>query len=483
MIYIGPLDVETSKRVSLQKQLINRLKQAILSGRMPAGSRLVPSRLLATELGVSRNTVMLAYEHLMAEGYVTANRQGSWVNSLIIPAEHSNKPPKIDSTPVLMAHRLQSFKEIHSQPVSHTALLAPGIPSLKDFPLAAWRRSLERAIKQTGTSSLAYKEAPGEPSLRQAIAMHLHIARGVRCDASQVIITEGARHALELCVTLMTNAGDSVWIENPGYQGARSVFKANDLRIVPIPVDNAGLAIPVKAWHKHSPKLIYTSPAHQYPTGAVLSVSRRMELITRAKESGTWIIEDDYDGDFRHVGEPIASMQGLTEDAPVFYLGSFSKTMFPTLRIGFLVLPKNVMLEAQSVLPELLQGGNQLQQLALSDFITSGEFGRHLGRMRRLYRERRHVLNEALATHFPQEQILGGSAGMHLTLKLPAGLDDMKIAKMARSKGIGVHALSAFFIKPTHCDTGLIIGYGNTTADNIPRAVNIIAQLLGACSK
>lgn len=279
----------------------------------------------------------------------------------------------------------------------------------------------------------------------------------------------------------MTNPGDSVWVEDPGYRGAKLAFHAGNLRTVPMPVTSEGLAVSAEAWHSTPPKLIYTSPAHQYPTGAVLSVARRLELISQARKSGAWIIEDDYDGDFRHAGEPIASMQGLVEDAPVLYVGSFSKTMFPALRIGFIVLPKRVMREAHVVLHELLRGGHQLQQLALADFMNSGEFGRHLGRMRHLYRERQRVMSEALATHFSQKRILGGNAGMQLTLRLPAGVDDREVAEKARSQGIGAHALSAFFMEPTDQDCGLVIGYGNSRAEDIPHAVNVLAHLVRGC--
>ncbi|MGP5308935.1 MocR-like pyridoxine biosynthesis transcription factor PdxR [Vreelandella alkaliphila] len=477
----GPLNpgavTLTGEPISLQKQLIGRLQQAILSGRLPAGSTLTSSRLLATELGVSRNTVVMAYDHLAAEGYVVADRQGTRVSDLFKSAQHAEASQSTEPMPVVLARRLAPLARTCSQPISPSALLSPGIPALEEFPITAWRRSLDRSISRTFPHSLGHREPLGEPSLRRAIATHLHVARGVRCDASQIVITEGARQALELCVTLMTNPGDSVWVEDPGYLGAKSAFHAGDLRTVPMPVTGEGLAVSAEAWNSTPPKLIYTSPAHQYPTGAVLSIARRLELISQARKSGAWIIEDDYDGDFRHAGEPIASMQGLVEDAPVLYVGSFSKTMFPALRIGFIVLPKRVMRDAHVVLHELLGGGHPLQQHALADFMNSGAFGRHLGRMRRLYRGRQQVLREALTQYFDREWILGGNAGMHLTLRLPAGVDDREVTEKARSQGIGAHALSAFFMKPTDQDCGLVIGYGNTRAEDIPHAVNVLAQI------
>jgi GntR family transcriptional regulator/MocR family aminotransferase len=352
------------------------------------------------------------------------------------------------------------------------------MPALDAFPLVAWRRSLDRAIGRIQPVSLGYREPTGEPALCEAIAAHLRVARGVRCDASQIVITEGAKQALVLCVTLLTNHGDIVWVEDPGYRGARAAFYSGDLQTVPMPVDNEGIVVPAEAWHTCPPKFIYTSPAHQYPTGAVLSVARRLEFISQARKLGSWLIEDDYDGDFRHAGEPIASMQGLVADAPVLYIGSFSKTMFPALRIGFVVFPKSIIQQAHVVLRELLRGGYRLEQLALADFMQRGEFGRHLGRMRRLYRGRQQVLRDALTAHFAPAQILGGNAGVHLTLRLPAGVDDREIVERARSQGIGVHALSSFSIKPTNQDCGLVIGYGNTRTQDIPKAVDVLAQIV-----
>jgi GntR family transcriptional regulator/MocR family aminotransferase len=211
----------------------------------------------------------------------------------------------------------------------------------------------------------------------------------------------------------------------------------------------------------------------------VLSVSRRLALISKAREAGAWLIEDDYDGDFRHSGAPIASMQGLNEDTPILYIGSYSKTLFPSLRLGFLVLPTGMMELAGPVLYNLLRNGQHLQQLALADFITTGEFGRHLGRMRRLYRERQRVLRHELSAWFDPKQILGGQSGMHLTLKLVCGTDDKLVADIARQKGLGVQALSTFCMKSTAAN-GLVIGYGNTSPQRIPSAVRLLVDVIKA---
>ena len=474
----------SGEKISLHKQLVERLQQAILSGRLPADTRLSSSRTLATELGVSRNTVVLAYEHLAAEGYIIADQQGTKVASLSAQSARIRSVKKAQTTPVTLAKRWHNLAD--SKPTSDIkqASLTPGIPALDHFPIAAWRRSLERTTKQLHRQSLLSHEPLGVPALKQSIANHLHIARGVKCEPNQIVITAGAQQALDLCLALITNPEETVWIEDPCYFGAKSALNIRGLTVVSIPVDKEGIDAvnATQATHTHPPKLIFTTPAHQYPTGAVLSVTRRLALIEYAQKIGAWIIEDDYDGDFRHFGSPIASMQGLIEDAPVIYIGSFSKTLFPALRIGFMVLPKNLMNQASPILETMLSSGNQLQQLALADFMTSGEFGRHLGRMRRVYRERQKVLKAALVQYFPHDWILGGSAGMHLTLMLPADLNDKSIAETANRQGIGVTALSTYYSNTPAKRYGLVIGYGNTDKEKIIQSIATLAKIIHAHS-
>jgi GntR family transcriptional regulator / MocR family aminotransferase len=476
---IGPLAhgalTPAGKPVPLQKQLIERLQQAILAGRLPAGASLPSSRLLAAELGVSRNTVVIAYDHLLAEGYVLADRRGTRVSPLSSAASHADTHQDSAAAEIAYAARLKRFAATRTQS-DMSSVMTPGTPALDRFPLGAWRRSLERAMERGLPLLLGYGAPAGEPALRDAIAAHLRMARGVRCDGSQVVITEGVQEALNLCVSLLTNPGDTAWVEDPGYRGAKAAFNLGDLQTVPMRVDHEGMAVPPDAWRVSPPKLIYTSPAHQYPTGAVLSVARRLDLIAQARRTGAWLIEDDYDGEFRHTGEPIASMQGLMPDAPVLYVGSFSKTMFPALRIGFVVLPRSMVAHTSTALQEMLRGGHRLEQLALANFIEAGEFGRHLGRMRRLYRERQQALREALAGRFEPAQILGGNCGMHLTLRLPPRISDRTVVELAQQRRLNPRALSGFALRPCDEDNGLVIGYGNTPAEQIAAGVAGLAQ-------
>ncbi|OZI78421.1 PLP-dependent aminotransferase family protein [Bordetella genomosp. 2] len=465
-------------RQTLQRQLLQRLKQSILDGRLPPGSRLPASRALADQLGVSRNTVLLAYGQLTAEGYVLADRQGTRVAPL--PSAPRARPPQ--GAPSAPTARRIARIPASAPPAEPGVALRPGTPALSHFPLGAWRRAVDRALRNMPLATLGYGDPAGEPALRQAIARHLGISRGVRCAADQIVITEGAQEALSLCARLVGNPGDTAWVEDPGYRGAKTALQASDLRIVPVPVDEQGIAPADSLWRRRPPRLIYATPSHQYPTGAVLAAARRLALLERARQAGAWIIEDDYDSEFRHHGEPIPAMQGLAEDTPVLYAGTFSKTMFPALRIGFLVVPPALDGPSRIAVQELLRGGHRHEQLALAEFIDSGQFARHLGRMRRLYRDRQQALRAALARYLAlPHQLVGGQGGLHLTLRLPARYPDQAIAAEARRAGMAPAALSGFALRPAG-HNGLVLGYGNTPAELFEPLIKRLAAIIEACA-
>jgi GntR family transcriptional regulator/MocR family aminotransferase len=469
---------------SMQRQLHDRLKRAILDGSLAPGSRLPGSRALAEALAISRNTVTATYEHLAAEGYVQPDRQGTRVTELSSPAlpprpARAGKPAATPST----AQRLVDIQP-GAPRAEMDATLRPGMPALSHFPVAAWRRALDRAIRNASPATLGYGDPLGEPPLRAAIARHLAIARGVRCEPQQVVIAEGAQEAISLCVRLLSNPGDTGWVEDPGYRGAKAAMHAGDLRIVPLRVDAEGLCVSEHDWHRHPPRLIYTTPSHQYPAGSVLSIARRLALIAQARHHGAWIIEDDYDSEFRHNGEPIGAMQGLVAQSPVLYVGTFSKTMFPSLRLGFVVLPEQLVAAVRAPLEEMLRGGHRHEQLAMADFIESGQFSRHLGRMRRLYRDRQQALRLALGKHFKvPHEIEGGHCGLHLTVRLPERFDDRRIAAEALRHRIAPSALSGFAMQPMPSDNGLVLGYGNTPAELFEPLVKRLSQLARAAER
>lgn len=460
---------------TLQQQLYQRIKQGILHGQLAAGATLPATRQLAAELQVSRNTVLNVWTQLQAEGYLMSDRQGSRVSPLALPAV---RPDDEGLAQWPLARRIEAI--LHSPRFDTGSLpLRPGIPALSHFPLAAWRRALNHVLNHTPPRLLGYGDPPGDPELRAALAQQLRITRGVHCDADQIVITEGAQQALSLCVTLLSDTGDHGWVEDPGYRGAKAAMQAGDLRVVPIPVDQQGLAPQPQHWQQTPPRLIYTTPSHQYPTGAVMSAARRLALIAAARQHQAWIIEDDYDGDFRHHGESITAMQGMTDNAPVIYLGSFSKTLFPALRIGFMVLPTPLVSRLQPALHQLLRGGNALEQQALARFILSGDYSRHLSKMRRLYRQRQALLRSALQQAAGQPLPLrGGDSGMHLLLPLELQQDDVAIVRQLGQAGYAPAALSPFYLAEP-AQRGLVIGYGNSSSTQIGAAVGQLRQLLG----
>lgn len=464
---------------SLQKQLLHRLRAAVLDGRLPAGSRLPGSRALAEGLGVSRNTVTLVYDVLGTEGYLKPSRQGTRVAALARREPESRTHPAPTPAPATAALARRGAR-IRRRELGGDDSLAfvPGVPALSQFPLAAWRRSLDRVLRQGGTELLGYGPPQGEPALRTAILRHLALARGMRCAPEQVVITEGAQEALSLCVRLVTDPGDTAWVEDPGYRGAQTALACGDLAVLPVPVDAEGLRATASDWRDRPPRLVCTTPAHQYPTGAVLTASRRLDLIEQCRRHGAWIVEDDFDGEFPHSGEPLACMQGLTPGAPVLYVGTFSKTLFPSLRLGFLVLPEALADRAAPVVEELLRGGHRHEQLALAHFMESGQYGRHLARMRRLYRRRRDALRTALAEHFDvPHTVTGGDSGMHLTVHLPPDVPDQPLARAARHHRLGPRPLSQHFLLPDAAHNGLVLGYGNTPESAFAPGLRRLAQL------
>jgi GntR family transcriptional regulator/MocR family aminotransferase len=452
------------------------LRAAILGGRLAAGHRLLSTRTLARELGIARNTVLYAYEQLIAEGLLLATRRGTLVAQVATPAPagEGRRP-----APSALSRRAQALAAMASPGVLAGAF-ALGVPALDAFPMAAWRRLLDRAWRDTGPFEFDYCDPAGLPVLRKAIADYLQAARGVRCDPAQVVVTNGTQASLELCVHLFADAGDTAWIENPGYLGALSAFRSGQLRSVGIPVDEEGIAPSAEDWQRTPPRLIYTSPSHQYPSGGVLGMGRRLALLEQAVRAGALIIEDDYDSEFRHDGPPLPAVQGLAPHAPVIYLGTFSKTMFPAMRTGFMVLPPGLAEAARPALARMPTHGRVPEQRALAAFLASGQFVQHLRRMRRLYRERRDALIASLDRHFGSTaSVHGAGTGMHLSLRFaePSWRDD-RISDAALAAGIAAHCMTRHEtgLRKTAW-RGLLLGYSQVPAASIDDAVRRLAAV------
>jgi len=459
-----------------QRLLHECLRWAIRDGTLAAGTRLVATRTLASELGVARNTVLYAYEQLASEGFVVPDRQGTVVAQLA-PTGAGRKTAPVPQAG--LSRRARNLRHV-SNSASDGAPFVPGVPDLASFPLALWRRLLDRAWRGLDPAQLNYSDPAGEPALRAAIADHLRASRGVVCEAAQVFITDGSQSSLDICARACADEGDVVWIENPGYGGALAAFRGAGLAIEGIDVDGEGMAPTAQDWRTRRPRLIYATPSHQYPVGTVLSLARRMALIDGARAAGALIVEDDYDSEFRHDGPPLAAMQGLAPDAPVLYCGTFSKTMFPGMRIGFLVVPPELAPQLAAMRAQSAAAGRVSEQLALAEFLTSGQFALHLRRMRRLYRQRRDALVEALDRHLGRiAEVHGASAGMHLSLRFTdAALVDVAIVERAREEGIVVNALSTHAVQGATAWNGLMLGYAQVPAERMEELVKRLAAVI-----
>lgn len=457
-----------------QMQLYKLLKEAILDARLGPGSRLPPSRQLAADYRIARNTVLHAYQQLLAEGFLLADRRGTRVAELAAV----RSPPGGDE--VQRSPRL-SQRAGHLQVRQGEAVLpfAPGVADLNAFPWASWARQLQKAWGEVSARQLAYAAPGGEPMLRQALADYLRARRGVICTAEQVFIVAGAQVALDACARLLADVGDTVWLESPCYPAARSAMAAAGLNSVHVAVDREGMAPPESLWQQQPPRLLYLTPAHQYPLGSVLSLERRLEFLRRIGDG--WIIEDDYDSDFNHIqpGRALPAVQGLNAEAPVIYVGTFSKLLYPGLRVAYMVVPRWATQALGGAIESLYRGGQAVEQRALARFLESGALTRHLRRMAPIYQRRQACLRQELGRAFgANSPILGGTAGLHLTLLLPDARPDHEIVRRAGQLGVAARALSEYYPAEAVASSrnGLVLGYGMVEEGRIAELVTRLAS-------
>ncbi|MBR0567402.1 PLP-dependent aminotransferase family protein [Azoarcus sp. L1K30] len=462
--------------VPRQRLLYQRLRDAILCGRIAAGTRLPASRRLAAELGIARNSVMFAYEQLVAEACLVADRHGTRVAAL--PALAADSGRTHDRTLPGLSQRAAAAMQPEVGRDAETLPFAPGVPDLAGFPFRSWRASLDRAWREASTRQLGHTPYGGEPALRAALAGQLSTVRGFAVKPEQIVITGGTQSGLDLCARLLADSGDTAWVENPGYLAARAALNLAGLKVHAVAVDGEGLAPGEGDWQAHPPRLIMVTPSHQYPTGQVMSLARRLTLIERARAEGAWIIEDDYDSEFRRGGPALPAIYGVQHDAPVVYAGTFSKTLYPGLRIGYLVLPSAVADDFVRAAGQATRPGQGIEQAALADFIRRGHYTTHLRRMRKRYALRQRALRAALAAHPGAEvRVSGGEAGLHLVLWLPQERADVEVEARANRLGLGVRALSRYAQAPVRCN-GLVLGYGNIDEAQIDGLVRRLRQAM-----
>jgi GntR family transcriptional regulator/MocR family aminotransferase len=484
--------LDASSPVSLYRQLYEWLRGAILSGQLRPGTRLQSTRELAAELRVSRNTVMNAFEQLLAEGYLEGQiGSGTYVSRALPDEMLKVSAPRPRATSVSRKGRrlsergaaLANVALTTSKNIASVRAFRAGTPALDAFPAELWSRLLARRWRNPPRELLGYSHAAGYQPLREAIATYLGAARAVRCDAEQVIIVSGAQQALDLISRLLLNPGDAAWIEDPGYLGTRAAFTGAGARLVPVPVDEEGLDVATGEARAPDGRLVYVSPSHQYPLGVTMSLARRLALLEWASRSGAWIIEDDYDSEYRYAGRPLAAMQGLDQEGRVIYLGTFSKVMFPSLRMGYLVAPPDMVEAFAAARGVLSRFTPSMDQAALADFINEGHFARHIRRMRTLYAERQAVLVETSRRELDGLlEVEPHEAGIHLVGWLPEGIDDRRASEEADKQGVEAQALSGFSIKHKRRG-GLLLGYAGYDERQIRVGVRRLATALHSVAR
>jgi GntR family transcriptional regulator/MocR family aminotransferase len=450
------LALDHSADETLTHQLVSILRQQILRGRLPIGTRLPSSRALAQQLGVGRNTVLEAYGQLLAEGYIKAEAgAGTWTAfkpSVPPPARHAQRTqPRISRRGELLARDPQPIRSPNKVNVQ------PGFPETAMFPSETWSRLLSRNARQRSGDMIGYYDYAGHDALREAIAAYVGVARGVDCGPEQVIVVTGAQAALDLISRVVLDDGDRVWMEDPGYLGARSALAASGAELTPLKVDRNG-------WRLDDPSLlppraIYVTPSCQWPLGLSMRVNERMRLLNLAETHNAWLIEDDYDGEYRFRGQPVPALYGLDRTSRVIYVGTFGKILFSSLRIGFLVAPTALSDALSRAVSVTGQFAPLVLQSTLADFMREGHFARHLKRMRRLYARRRAILTQLCENRLARwVSVSASDTGMQLLARLRSPWDDREVAAAALRRGVDVQPVSINYRYqvPEH---GLLLGF------------------------
>ncbi|MBV8045496.1 PLP-dependent aminotransferase family protein [Pluralibacter sp.] len=481
------LRLDEQQSGKLHKRLYNAIRLSILDGSLPPQSRLPPSRDLANQLALSRNTVLTVYEQLLAEGYIVSRSGSGTFVSRTVPDSllfSSDAHPQSRHAPqqAVLSARGEALLT-HSRASSRQwGAFLPGVPDVSEFPHALLRKIYTRLSRRPPAMQLSYSPSGGSPTLQQALMEYLRVARSVRCTPEQILITEGIHQAIDLVSRMLCNPGDRAWIEEPAYWGIRNVLQMNGVDLQAINVDLSGMNPPEPG--NAPPRLIFVTPSHQYPLGCVMSLERRQRLLTLARQTGSWIVEDDYDSEFRFSGQPIPALQGLVEDAPVIYIGTFSKTLWPGLRLGYVVLPLPLAQALKTAHAELYRGGRLLDQEALAQFITEGHYTAHIRRMRLLYARRRQRLTALISQYLGKAALseFNDNAGLHLVLKLADEYDDVALAKAANDKGVLVRPLSRYYLGDLP-QRGLLMGFAAMKEEEMEGAFKVLVECINSKSR
>jgi GntR family transcriptional regulator / MocR family aminotransferase len=486
--FLPPIAVDVNGKVPIYRQLYEWFRRAIVAGQLRPGQRVPSTRNLAEELNVSRISVSNAYEQLRAEGYLETFVGAGTCVVRSIPADvlqpafgklrDASRRASRSKAPRLVSRRVELMRVPAQTWSNKLVAFRVNLPALEHFPAAVWSKLINRYSRRPTRQSMAYGDALGYMPLREAIAEYLGAARAVRCKPSQILVTTGSQQCLQLSAQVLLDANEPVWMEEPGYPGARQALIMAGAQLVPVPVDQEGLNVAEGVRRGGNARAVYITPSHQYPLGVTMTATRRMLLLNWAARSGAWIIEDDYDSEYRLGGRPIPSLQSLDTGERVIYIGTFSKVMFPALRLGYMVVPEDLVDAFSTAREATDQFSSTLYQAAMTDFIRDGHFARHIRKMRMLYLERRTALVEGIQSQMNDKlEVIGAEAGMHMVALLPPGVSDVALSKKAAEMGISAMPLSSCYLKAP-VRAGLILGYGGTDARQIRDGVRKLKTLI-----
>ncbi|MGN6106278.1 MAG: PLP-dependent aminotransferase family protein [Kofleriaceae bacterium] len=469
----------------LHEQIFTGLRARILAGELATGARLPSSRQLARELGVARTTVLEALDGLAAEGYIVTRAASSTRVAPSLPVELVARPARTPGPPrpprrSSVARALGALSSGTAHVAAAPRAFRPGAPALDLFPAALWARISARCHARASTALLDGGATAGQPVLREAIAAHVTAARGVRCTADQVFVTTGTQQGFEEVLRLFTDPGDAVWVEDPGYLGARRAVVGAHARPIAVPVDEHGLDVAAGIARAPRARAVLLAPSHQYPLGVTLSLPRRLALLQWAARARALVIEDDYDSEFRHRGRPLTALYGLDDAGCVIYVGTFSKALFPGLRLGFVVVPPALVDTFVAARASLSTPASAFEQAALARFLADGHFATHLRRMRAAYRERSEALLAALEADCGDAlELAPCDAGMQLVAPLRAPLSDRAIAEEAARLGVEVGALSSYYVGRRR-RAGLVFGFGGVPPSAMRAGTQQLARAIAA---
>ncbi len=482
--------IDPRARGALQQQIYSGIRKAILDGVVEPGTRLPSSRALAADLGVSRTTSLLALDQLLAEGYLTTRHGSGTFVALELPddlprtriaarpARAPRHPPLSRRGAALAATRPSARRA--GIPVRPFRI---GTPALDLFPVRLWSQLWNRRLRSASASQLDYGDGVGLPALREAIAAHVRAARGTQCEPDQVYVVAGSQRAMELIFHLLLDPGDEAWVEEPGYPGTHNALVSAGARIRLVRVDADGLDVEAGMRRSGQARLVYVTPSHQFPLGVPMSLPRRLALLKWAAAAGAWVVEDDYDSEFRYGARPIPSLHGLDVDGRVVYIGSFSKTLFPALRLGFMIVPPDL----QEAMLAVRRGADihppRLDQAVLADFMLGGHFERHLRRMRGAYRERLEALEDAAVRRCDgMLRLRPTRTGLHAVGDL-VGVDAVRVYEQAAARGVEVMPLAAYCFGRMRAPNALVLGFGAVRPDSLDAGMQRLAAAIEAARR